>query len=221
MSTWIVIPAHNEAERIGRVIRGLFEHGWKNVIVVDDGSNDNTAEIARAEGATVIRHVINRGQGAALQTGNEYALAYGAEIIVHFDGDDQFSASDIKGAVELLQSRGLDVVLGSKMLDQSSQVPFFKKYLMVPLARIINFFLTGVFLTDAHNGFRVLTRAAAQKIQITQDGMAHNSEILRQIKKFKLPFAEFPVKVIYHEYGQSASGGFKILTDWLINLFIK
>jgi len=221
MLVWVIIPAHNEAERIGRVIRGLFEHGWKNVVVVDDGSSDNTAEVARAEGVNLVRHEINRGQGAALQTGNEYAWAQSAEIIVHFDGDDQFDAGDIKGAVELLQNNSLDVVLGSKILDNRSLIPGLKKYFIIPIGRVVNFLMTGVWLTDVHNGFRVLTPLATEKIVITQDGMAHNSDILRQIKKLKLPFAEYPVKVVYHEFGQGTGGGVKIIFDWLISLFVK
>lgn len=221
MTTWVVVPAHNEADQIGRVIRGLFQHGWNNVVVVDDGSADNTADVARAEGAVVVRHEVNRGQGAALQTGNEYCLGHGAETIVHFDGDDQFDAGDIKRAVEFLQNRGLAVVLGSKMLDSRSQIPGLKQYFIIPVARFLNFLMTGIWLSDVHNGFRVFTADAARQVEIIQDGMAHNSEIIGKIKKLKLPFAEFPVKVIYHEYGQGVGGGVRIIFDWLINLFIK
>ena len=221
MSVWIVIPAYNEEVRIGRVIRGLFEQGWREVVVVDDGSVDGTVAVARLAGARVVCHRVNRGQGAALQTGDEYALAGGAEVIVHFDGDDQFDPRDIKGAVTLLRERGLDVVIGSKLLDGRTQIPWFKKYFIISVGRVINFLMTSLWLSDVHNGFRVLVRAAAEKIKITQDGMAHNSEILSQIKKLKLSFAEFPVKITYYEYGQGISGGFKIIFDWLTSFFVK
>ena len=123
----IVIPAYNEEEKIGRVIRGLFEHGWKNVVVVDDGSSDQTSAIARGEGAIVLRHRINRGQGAALETGDQYALRHGAEAAVHFDGDGQFNPTDIRPAIEALQKSGRAVLFGSRFLDNRSQIPWLKR----------------------------------------------------------------------------------------------
>ena len=157
MTIWIVIPAYNEEKQIGRVIAGLFEHGWHNVVVVDDNSSDNTIVVARKSGALVVHHVLNRGQGAALRTGDELALAMGADVIVHFDGDEQFDPGDVKGAVDYLQEKGLGAVLGSKMLDNRSQIPWLKKLLIIPISRVINLMLTGAWLSDAHNGFRVLT----------------------------------------------------------------
>jgi len=221
MTIWIVIPAYNEEKQIGRVIAGLFEHGWHNVVVVDDNSSDNTIVVARKSGALVVHHVLNRGQGAALRTGDELALAMGADVIVHFDGDEQFDPGDVKGAVDYLQEKGLGAVLGSKMLDNRSQIPWLKKLLIIPISRVINLMLTGAWLSDAHNGFRVLTRATAEKIIITQDGMAHNSEIIGKIKKNGIKFAEFSVKVVYNEYGQGVGGGVKILRDWILSVFIR
>ena len=221
MTTWIIIPAYNEEKQIGRVIAGLFEHGWHNVVVVDDNSSDNTIVVARKSGALVVHHVLNRGQGAALRTGDELALAMGADVIVHFDGDEQFDPGDVKGAVDYLQEKGLGAVLGSKMLDNRSQIPWLKKLLIIPISRVINLMLTAAWLSDAHNGFRVLTRATAEKIIITQDGMAHNSEIIGKIKKNGIKFAEFPVKVVYNEYGQGVGGGVKILRDWILSVFIR
>ena len=216
MKVWIIIPAYNEDKNIGRVVRGLFQHGWRNVVVVDDGSQDETARMARKEGAVVVRHKLNRGQGASLQTGNEFALACGADQIVHFDGDNQFDPADVQKAVDYLNQNKLDVVLGSKMLEKNSNIPFLKKYCIVPVAKVINFILTGVWLSDVHNGFRVLTARACEGISITHSGMAHNSEIILKIKKNKFKFAEIPVNVSYHEFGQNVFGGFKILFDWVI-----
>ena len=114
------MPTYNEAANIGRVIRDLFQHGWNNVLVVDDGSADTTVSLAKEAGAQVVVHTINRGQGAALETGNEYARKNGFDIVVHFDGDGQFNPADIKGAIEQLNS-GYDVILGSKFLDNRSR----------------------------------------------------------------------------------------------------
>ncbi|MCX6782086.1 MAG: glycosyltransferase family 2 protein [Candidatus Magasanikbacteria bacterium] len=217
----VVVPAYNEEKKIGRVVRGLFEHGYEKVVVVDDGSSDETGKLAAEAGALVVCHALNRGQGAALRTGNQFALRIGAEIIVHFDADGQFNPSDIAGAVRLMREKSLDAVLGSRFLDERSRIPWLKKYLILPFARIVNRLITGIWLTDAHNGFRVLSRAAAEKLVIHQDGMAHNSEIVSKIGKNKMKFQEIPVEVVYHEYGQGIRGGLKVLTDIFISKLFK
>jgi polyprenyl-phospho-N-acetylgalactosaminyl synthase len=212
---FVVIAAFNEEKSIGRVIRGLFENGFNKVVVVDDGSTDRTADEALRAGATVVRHAINRGQGAALRTGNDYAFAHGAASVVHFDADGQFNPADISAAEKLLRENNLDIVFGSRFLDARSKIPFSKKYFVLPIARLINFCITGVRLTDAHNGFRLMNRHAYEAIKITQDRMAHNSEIVARARRAKLKYAECPVEVRYDEYGQSALGGLAILRDLL------
>ncbi|MFA6424357.1 MAG: glycosyltransferase family 2 protein [Candidatus Magasanikbacteria bacterium] len=213
---FIVLPAYNEEPKIGRVIRDLFQHGFANVVVVNDGSDDNTAREAINAGAIVLNHVINRGQGAALQTGNEFALQNKAEIIVHFDADGQFNVSDIASGIKKLTEENLDVVFGSRFLDTRSTVPFFKKYFILPVSRIINNWITKLKLSDVHNGFRIMHRRAVEKIYISQDQMAHNSEIPRLVREYNLKYGELPVEVTYFEDGQGATGGFKILWDLLI-----
>ncbi|MDO8499446.1 MAG: glycosyltransferase family 2 protein [bacterium] len=217
----VVLPAYNEEDKIGRVVRGLFEQGFNNVVVVDDGSTDQTGAVAESAGAVVLKHEINRGQGATLQTGNVYAVRSGAETVVHFDADDQFNPADIHGAVKILQERNLDIIFGSRFLDGRSRVPWFKKYFVLPVAKLINNGLTGLKLTDAHNGFRVLNRRALEAIQISQDGMAHNTEIVWQVNKAGLKWAECPVEVRYAEYGQGISGGITVIKDWLFSNFTK
>ena len=135
----VIIPAYNEAKSIGRVIRGLFEQGWKEVVVVDDGSADNTAVVAKEAGAMVFRHLVNRGQGAALQTGDDFALKSGAQWVAHFDGDDQFNPADIGPALEKLKTSHADVLLGSRFLDNRSRLPPLKKFIILPLARLVNY----------------------------------------------------------------------------------
>lgn len=218
---YIVVPAYNEINNIGRVVRGLFEHGYKNILVVNDGSLDETYYEAIQAGAQVISHCLNRGQGAALQTGNEYCLEAGAEYIVHFDADNQFNPADIGPALGLMREKNIDVILGSRFLDSRSDIPFFKKYFILPVARLINNVFTGLHLSDAHNGFRILNRRAAEKIQISHDGMAHNSDIVAQIKKHDLNFAECPVEVRYYRSGQGVTQGIKILADLFIGKFSK
>jgi len=218
---YIIVPAYNESKNVGRVARGLFEQGYRNVVVVDDGSTDDTATFASGAGAIVLRHLINRGQGAVLQTGNDWAYQAVAEIVAHFDADGQFDPADIAGAVALLQREQLDIVLGSRFLDKRSSVPWFKRHILLPVSRWINYVFTGLNLTDAHNGFRVLNRLALEKITINHDRMAHNSEIVAQIKANNLRFKEYPVAVAYFERGQGVGGGFRIIRDLLFGAVLK
>lgn len=212
---FIVIPAYNEEKNVGRVLGGLFKLGFRNIVVVDDGSIDQTLAESKKAGACVLRHEVNRGQGAALQTGDEYALAQGADMVVHFDADGQFNPADIIPAVEALAKSRADVVLGSRLIDNRSNVPWTKRWVILPVSRIINRLFTGIKLTDAHNGFRALNRKALETIRITHDRMAHNSDIIRQIKKNNLKFIEIPVQVLYYKYGQGVEGGIRILWDLL------
>ena len=218
--TLIIIPAFNEEKNLGRVISGLFEHGYNNILVVDDGSRDLTAEIARRGGVIVLRHAFNRGQGAALESGNEFARQNGFEIAVHFDADGQFNPEDIKGALKKITDGETEVVLGSRFLDNRSKIPFFKKYFILPLARLVNYIFTGVWLSDAHNGFRILGPRALKEIKIVQDGMAHATEIIVQIKKHDLKFKEYPVEVKYYKFGQNFGAGFKIIKDLIMGKII-
>jgi len=217
---FVVIPAYNEAKRISTVITDLLKHNYQ-IVVVDDGSTDNTWQILQNFPITKMRHKINRGQGATLQTGTDYAFQAGAEIIVHFDGDGQFVAEEIYQAIQPIISQTADIVLGSRFLTRNHKIPAFKKYIILPISKIINYFFTGLKLTDAHCGFRAMNRAAASKIHITQDGMSHNTEIVAQIKKHDLKYKEVPVTVIYHEFGQGISGGFKIIRELLLDKLIK
>ncbi len=218
---YVVVPAFNEHKRIGRVIRDLFEHGITNVVVVDDGSTDDTAAVAHVAGAHVVRHCVNRGQGAALETGNRYALAQGALWIAHFDGDGQFRVEDIMQAVQIANQKQVDIIFGSRYLTDTSAIPWLKRTVLLPMGRCIHNIFTGMPLTDFHNGFRLLSSHAAQQIHITQDGMAHNSEIVAAVKRFNLSWIEAPTVVTYHEFGQGIGGGIKIVGDLLLDSLLK
>jgi len=215
-----IIPAYNEEKNIGPVISGLFNHADK-VVVVDDGSVDNTLGEAHLAGAVVFHHEINRGQGAALQTGHEFALKIGADYVVDFDADGQFDVMDIKPALAELQKSDADILFGSRFLDKRSQVPWLKRVILLPLGRLFNRVFFGISLTDAHNGFRILNQRALAQIHITQDRMAHASEIPAQAKKFGLKCIEFPVRVVYREYGQGISGGVRVVRDLVFGKFVE
>ena len=202
-----IVPAYNEEKRIGSVVQSLFEH-VDRVVVVDDASVDNTSPEARKA-------------GAALETVHAYAREVGADFVLHFDGDAQFDVGDIKPALERLKKEGADILFGSRFLGVDSNMPWFKKNILSPVGRMVNNFFGAVRVSDAHNGFRILNKKALGNIQITQDRMAHATEILTLTKQKGLKHTEFPVKVTYHEYGQRASNGFHIIKDLVFGKFIK
>src|SRR6056297_317114 len=215
-----VIPAWNEEKNIGAVaarVKPLVEE----VVVVDDGSRDNTYKEAKKNGVTVLRHIINRGQGAALETGNQYCLNKGADIIVHFDADGQFLPREIKEVVRPIQQEEADIVFGSRFLEDRSHIPWKKRRIILPLARVVNKILIGAKLTDPQSGFRAFSASAAPRIRIEQDGMAHCSEIIHKAFKNQLKIKEVPITVIYRDFGQSFGGGIRIIKDLLLARIVK
>ena len=219
MNTYIVIPVFNEEKNIQTTLEDLKQYDY-TIVIVDDGSKDNTVKIVEGMSIKVLKHKVNRGQGAALQTGTTYAVEQGADIIVHFDGDGQFLAKEIKDLIEPIKFEDLDITLGSRFLGANKGMPWLKKYLIHPISRIINTILTGIKLTDVHCGFRALSKQAAQQICITQDGMSHGTEIISQIKRYRLKYREVPITVIYKEFGQGIKGGFNILKELLLGKFV-
>ena len=194
-SVWIVIAAYNEGSRLAGTLRAIT--GQVSIVVVDDGSSDDTFEVARSFPVWVLRHPINCGQGAALQTGIDFALAHGAEAIVTFDADGQHDAGDLPNMLRPVLSGQADVVLGSRFLGSIQNMPWSRR-LLLKLAILFTRLTSGLQLTDTHNGFRVFSSKAAQQIRIRQPRMAHASEILDQIASHKLRYVEVPVTVRYH-----------------------
>ncbi|MCX6744234.1 MAG: glycosyltransferase family 2 protein [Candidatus Parcubacteria bacterium] len=217
---WIVIPAYNEGKNISGVISQLKEI-TSSIVVVDDCSTDNTFEVVKNLNVNLLRHFINRGQGAALQTGTEFALRQGAEIVVHFDADGQMQVKDIVKVIEPIVENKAEVVFGSRFLNKNSQIPWTKKNFIHFPARIFNWLFTGIKLSDAHCGFRVLSKSAAEKIEITQDGMAHATEILDLVRQNNLKYQEVPVEILYHEYGQRFGSGLRIIRDLVLAKIIR
>lgn len=211
-----VIPAYNEEKNIAKVVKEVKNY-VDRVVVVDDGSKDKTSFLSQSQGAEVIRHLINRGQGAALETGNQYALKKGADIIVHFDADGQFLAKEIQEIVEPIKRNEADVVFGSRFLKKKSKIPWFKERVIIPLARLVNKLFFHISLTDPQSGFRALSSKAAREIKIENDGMAHCSEIMGKAFTNNFRVKEVSTTVIYHNFGQNLGHGFKIVKD----LFFK
>jgi len=220
---WIVIPAFNEGEVIQTVVAGVTQQ-YKNVVVVDDCSRDITGQAAAAGGATVLRHPINLGQGAALQTGLAYAYSQGAEYVITFDADGQHRVEDIPVLMDVHKQTQADIVIGSRFLGTTLNMPAPKRAIL-KLAVQFTRLTSGLKLTDAHNGLRLFNRNAIHKIKITQNRMAHASEIVDQIKGLGLNAAEAPVTIIYTEYsirkGQKLSNAFNILVELLVGKISK
>lgn len=223
MKIFVVIAAYNEEKMIEKVVLGVKKYGHE-VVVVNDGSRDNTKKIAKTAGAFVLNHEINRGQGAALQTGITYSLANGADMIITFDADDQFLPEEINEIIKPLLLDKVDIVLGSRFLNNTHDAPA-KKAAVLKIATWVTNLYTGLKLTDIHNGFRAISAKAARELIITQDGMAHASEILEQIKKHNWRYCEVPVTVKYSEYsmnkGQKLSNSLNIVKDLLISRLNK
>lgn len=205
---YVIIPAYNEGSAIGKVIGNLKKLGYSNIIVVDDCSKDDTSEVSEKAGAIVLRHIVNRGQGAALKTGNTYALQNGADIIVHFDADGQMQVSDIKNMILPIEKGDADITVGSRFLGNVENIDFMKK-IMLKLARFVVLILYGLWLTDSQNGFRAMNRYATEKIEITSNRMEHAGEILGEIKKKKLKYKEVPVTIKYTNYSMSKGQSWK------------
>jgi len=222
---FIVIAAYNEENSIGSVLDSLQQEGYKNIVVVDDGSGDRTYSVALRHKAIVIQHPINRGQGAALKTGIEYALLQGAEIIVTFDADGQHNPRDIKAMVAPLLKKEADITLGSRYIKQGkTNAPLLRRiYHRIGVFTI--WLMYGVRLTDAHNGLRALSRKAAEAIEIKSDRMEHASEIVDQIGKKHLRFREIPVEIRYTEYslrhGQSSANAFNIVFRMIFKKLVR
>ncbi len=216
-SAWVVIPAYQEAKVLGRVVEGVRGLGPR-VVVVDDGSADETAQEALLAGATVLRHAVNLGQGAALQTGIDYALAHGAEFLFTFDADGQHPAESLTVLADIQEKTGADVVLGSRALGTAEGIPKARR-LLLRAALSFTWMHARLRVTDTHNGLRMFTREAALRIRISQARMAHASEILSQIRQFSMRFEEAPVTVHYTEYslakGQKMRDAVRVLTDIL------
>ncbi len=213
---WLVVPLYEEAAVIGDVVtqaRTTFPH----VVCVDDGSTDDSAARAREAGAVVVRHPVNLGQGAALQTGIDWVLSRtDARYLVTFDADGQHQVSDAAEMVRRARTEDLAVVFGSRFLDKRTR-PGLLKRVVLKLAVWVTNRSTGLRLTDAHNGLRVIRRDAAEAVELRQDRMAHATEIVAQLGRTGLPWAEHPVHLLYTDYsrakGQSLLNSVNILVD--------
>lgn len=221
---FIIIPSYNEAEVVGTTIQGLLPLGY-SVVVVDDASVDNTAIVIKNYPVYYLRHKINMGQGAALQTGISFALNNGADYLVTFDADGQHTPDDILPMLEILDAGEIDIIFGSRFMSATKTKISFIRRMILHFARHLNLLLTGILLTDAHNGLRAFNRKAASALSITENRMAHATELLILAKRHDLKYKELPVQINYTPYstkkGQKNFHSFKVLQDILLHKFFK
>jgi len=211
----VVIAAYNEEKKIKTVVDSVAKY-VDLVVVVDDGSKDKTFEMVNNKKAVVLRHCINLGQGAALQTGFEYVKKMSPKVVVTYDADGQFLAEEIPSMVKPILEKKVDVVLGSRFLGKTINMSPVRKY-MLKLGILFTWVFSEIKLTDTHNGFRALSKKALESIKITQNRMAHASEIIDEIKRNNLSYLEMPVTVKYDDYskqkGQSSLNSVKIFLE--------
>jgi len=195
------VPGYNEAAVIRQTIEALLEKSY-SVIVVDDASTDSTRKILSGLPVSYIRHLANLGQGAAIQTGMQLALKKNAEYLVTFDADGQHDVNDIEKMIKLLQQEKADVIFGSRFLPGAASNLHTSRKLVLKAARLINYLASGILLSDANNGLRVMTREAALKMRITENRSSHNAQMQNFVKYNKLKYVECPVNISYSDYSR-------------------
>jgi polyprenyl-phospho-N-acetylgalactosaminyl synthase len=215
----VVIAAYNEGPMISRVMADVRRAGYP-VVVVDDGSRDDTADNAAAAGAAVVRHPFNLGQGAALQTGIDHALLHGAWFVVTFDADGQHRVSDIPRLTDALVGDCADFALGSRFLGQAPNLPRLRR-LLLQGATLLTRLTTGLQVTDTHNGLRAMTRRGAAAIRLRQNRMAHASEYLSQVGSSGLRYVERPVTIDYTDYSLAKGQNIRDAVLILLDLFAR
>lgn len=220
----VVIPVYNESKVIAGVANSVLRH-FKYVICVNDGSKDtSSSEIAKTK-AYLVEHPINMGQGAALQTGIEFArLIPGVKYFVTFDADGQHRIEDVHAMLAEIKGDKYDIILGSRFRGGAIGITRSKLFIL-KLAIWFSNITSGLKLTDTHNGLRVFNRRVADEMQITLPDMAHASEILEMIAEKKYRYKEIPVTIEYTEYsrakGQSIVNAVNIGFDMLLRKIAK
>ncbi|WP_292459943.1 glycosyltransferase family 2 protein [Methanothermococcus sp.] len=224
---YVVVPAYNEEGMIGNTLKKLKDEGYKNIIVVDDGSRDNTYNIAKEEGVIVCKHIINRGLGGALGTGLKCALEYNPKVIITFDADGQHDPKDIEKVAKPILDENYDVVIGSRLMDEKEvkNMPKIKRIGNWGL-NFLTYLMGGHFITDSQSGLRAFSYNAAKIImnQLKSNKYEVSSEFVVLIKRNNLKFKEIPIKTIYTDYsmarGTNVITGFKILLKLIIHRLV-
>jgi glycosyltransferase involved in cell wall biosynthesis len=226
MKLLVVVPAFNEGQVIKSTLltlkKSLKRYPDAEIVVIDDGSTDNTFDLADQVGVTVLRHVLNRGLGGALGTGLKYARSIGCDTMVTIDADGQHDPEDIHPMINLITHNQADVVIGSRVISTKGKIPHDRKILL-SLSNLLTQILFGQATSDSLSGFRAFNKKAIKSIEIKTQRMEVSNEFFKEIKKHHLALAEIPIKVIYTNYsrakGQRNLNGIKIVYKLILRLF--
>lgn len=216
---WLIVPVFNEGQVIAEVVRNARKT-FPNIVCVDDGSRDNSASEIRSAGGHLVQHPVNLGQGAAIQTGVEYARKQpGGKYFVTFDADGQHQVEDVVAMLERLCAEDVDIVVGTRFHGDTSHIPWIKRFVLKTVV-FLSPRTRRLGLTDAHNGLRVFNRKVADELNITLSGMSHASEIVQLIDRRGWRVAEEPVTILYTDYsmakGQSMINGVNIVFETVL-----
>ncbi|OGD56656.1 hypothetical protein A2V71_03500 [Candidatus Berkelbacteria bacterium RBG_13_40_8] len=225
MKLGILIPAYNEEKMLGKVLKTLPKKlpgiKRKEIIVIDDGSSDNTNKIACALDVTVICHYLNRGLGGALGTGFEYAKENDFDVLLTFDADGQHNPADIASVIRPIVLKKADVVVGSRLKNKRG-MPWYRRIGIFGL-NLITLALFWVWTTDSQSGLRAFSKKAIKEIEIKSNRMEVSSEFFNEIQSHNLKFFEVPITSIYTRYslskGQKNVNVFRILSKLIYRRF--
>jgi len=216
---YIVIPAKDEERFIGEVLESVLVQGFKKIIIVNDNSTDSTKQIIRSFDAdiTILDHTINLGAGAATQTGIQYAVSRGAKIIATMDADTQHNPADLIPMIKIMQTKNMDLVIGSRFLKKND-IPVTRLFFNF-VGNIINYFITGLVVTDSQSGMKLMSRRFAEDLSITYNGFEFCIEIIKNAKIKKSNVYEYPIDVKYTketmDKGQNIFTGFSMIGRFL------
>ncbi len=222
MKPVVVIPAYNEATRIGAVIRGAKVH-VSDVIVVVDGSTDSTAKVATESGARVIVHAENCGAGAATMTGIDAARRLGFDTVITIDADGQHATADIPRLLQELTLKQADLVIADRF-GRKNNIPLVRR-LANGIGNFVTFAVTGVYLPDTQCGFKIFGPKALSEVELRMSGFEFCTEIIREAARKRWKIVSVPSKVVYSEYtlakGQSFASGLQTACKILLRTFLR
>ena len=217
----IVTPAYNQAEYLAETIESVLAQDYPNLeyIVLDDGSTDHTAEIARRHGAKVIRHLTNLGAGAATVTGMQAAKVLDADVIVTIDADGQHNPADIQFLVECLLDGPYDVVIGSRLLDPAGMPA--SRFAANLLLNAVTYLVHGKIVSDSQSGFKAYSRGAIEAMALSSSGYEICSEIIGEIYRKNLRYKSVPIKAVYTDYSKAKGQHFLNGINLIIGLLMR
>ena len=203
----VLLPAFNEEQVIGNVLSDIQKEGYENICVIDDGSSDRTYEIAQSHGVNVLRHPINRGAGAAMQTGIEYVKMTNGQYLLCMDSDGQHAPDDITALINKMYESKADIVIGNRFMSDANDIPETRKFYN-SIANIFTNVLCKNNYSDTQSGFRLLNRKAIETLNLGSRGFGFCSEMIILGEQIGLKIEQVPIKVVYTKYSMNKGQNF-------------